>query len=169
MIRLVERQEIAAPIERCFDLARSIDFHVASSTPIDARAIAGRTTGLSELGDETTWSARYFGLRFRITTRIVALNRPHFFREDLISGLPKRFEHFYTFQPITTYRTLVTDEFTFESPFGYMGALVDRFILRPKLTRVLTHRCIGIKEVAESDNWQSYFASRTGEGEQGNR
>ncbi len=41
---------IRAPIERVFDLARSIDAHVASTGQTRERAVAGRTSGLIELG-----------------------------------------------------------------------------------------------------------------------
>ena len=38
--------EVAAPIERVFDLSRSIDLHVASTAHTGEAAIAGVTSGL---------------------------------------------------------------------------------------------------------------------------
>jgi hypothetical protein len=49
--------EVAAAPEICFDLARSVDAHLASAAATGERAIAGVTTGLLVLGDEVTWRA----------------------------------------------------------------------------------------------------------------
>jgi hypothetical protein len=45
---------IAAPIETVFDLARSIDAHAASQSRHGEKAVAGRTSGLIEKGEEVT-------------------------------------------------------------------------------------------------------------------
>ncbi len=55
MSRVELRTEIAASIQTIFDLARSIDAHVASMSESRERAIAGVTTGLIALGDQVTW------------------------------------------------------------------------------------------------------------------
>jgi hypothetical protein len=59
---------IAAPIERVFDLARSIDLHVASTNWTRERAIAGVTHGLIGAGQEVTWRGRHFGFMVRHTS-----------------------------------------------------------------------------------------------------
>jgi hypothetical protein len=46
--------DIAAPPAVCFDLARNVDAHVASTGATGERAIAGVTTGVLNLGDEVT-------------------------------------------------------------------------------------------------------------------
>jgi len=46
---------IAAPSERVFDLARSIDAHQDSAGGTQERAVAGVTRGLIGLGEEVTW------------------------------------------------------------------------------------------------------------------
>ena len=48
LIRL--ETQIDAPQERVFDLARSIDAHLASTEGTRERAIGGRTSGLIEMG-----------------------------------------------------------------------------------------------------------------------
>jgi hypothetical protein len=47
---------INAPIDRVFDLARSIDLHMESTKQTGEKAIAGRISGLIEL-DETGYLA----------------------------------------------------------------------------------------------------------------
>lgn len=53
---------VAAPAERVFDLARSIDLHMASTSGTNEQAIAGVTTGLIGADDEVTWRAKHFGV-----------------------------------------------------------------------------------------------------------
>lgn len=45
---------IAAPIERVFDLARSIEAHMASTEGSNERAVDGRATGLIGYGEVVT-------------------------------------------------------------------------------------------------------------------
>jgi len=54
MIRIDLVTRIAAPVERCFDLARSIDLHMASTDRTGEQAIAGITSGLIGLEQEVT-------------------------------------------------------------------------------------------------------------------
>jgi hypothetical protein len=60
---------INAPIGRCFDLARSIELHVESTKQTGERAIAGRTSGLIELGESVTWRAKHFGIWQNLTSK----------------------------------------------------------------------------------------------------
>ena len=50
---------IAAPIDRVFDLARSIDLHTNSTSGTGERAVAGVTSGLIGPEQEVTWRARH--------------------------------------------------------------------------------------------------------------
>lgn len=153
---------IAAPAERCFDLVRSIDAHAASATLIHGKAVGGKRTGLAGAGDETTWSAQFFRVRFRLTTRIDAYSRPHRFSDVMCAGLFRHFGHVYTFETLGPNQTRLMDEFSFESPFGPLGALLDRLILRPQMRAVASARVRFLKRVAESDGsegWRQYLAS----------
>ncbi len=77
---------IRAPIERVFDLARSIDAHQDSTGGTEERAVAGVTRGLIGMDDEVTWEARHFGVRQRLTVRVTAFDRPKHFQDIMISG-----------------------------------------------------------------------------------
>src|SRR5690349_4793455 len=90
---------IAAPPERCFDLARSVDAHLESAKSTGERVVAGRTSGLLELGEEITWEARHLGVRQRLTSRITAFDRPSYFQDRMVRGIFKSFEHDHHFQP----------------------------------------------------------------------
>ncbi|WP_421978731.1 hypothetical protein [Roseivirga seohaensis] len=45
---------IKAPVQRCFDLSRSIDLHQISTIETKERAIAGKTSGLIGLNETVT-------------------------------------------------------------------------------------------------------------------
>lgn len=55
--------EIGAPTERCFDLARSIGFHVRPIRDTGERAAGGAASGLIALDEEVMWEARRLGVR----------------------------------------------------------------------------------------------------------
>src|SRR5713226_3605401 len=100
---------IAAPIECCFDLARDIDFHVRSLAHTGELAVGGRTSGLIELGESVTWEARHLGVRQRFTSKITALERPSYFRDEMTAGAFRSFTHDHRFEQRGSV-TLMTDE-----------------------------------------------------------
>lgn len=51
---------IEAPIDRIFDLARSIDLHRLSTRQTNEQAIAGKTSGLISHGETVTWAGQAF-------------------------------------------------------------------------------------------------------------
>ena len=151
-IELVTR--ILAPRERCFDLSRSVDLHVASTEDTGERAVAGVTSGLLHLGDEVTWSARHFGVRQRLTSRITAFDRPGHFRDSMVSGAFRRFDHDHFFEEKGD-ATEMRDVFDFESPLGPLGRIADALVLTGYLRRFLEQRNVVIKRAAESEEWRS--------------
>lgn len=140
---------IAAPIERCFDLARSIGLHVSSLNHTGERAVAGVTHGLISLGEEVTWEATHFGVRQRLTSRITAFDRPRYFQDAMVRGAFASFEHDHFFEA-SDGETLMRDMVTFRSPLGPLGALVDRWVLAGYLRRLLERRNEAIRVTATS-------------------
>ena len=90
---------VAAPVERVFDLSRSIDLHTASTAATGERAVAGVTSGLIGPGEEVTWRARHFGVWQSLTSRIVIFDRPRHFRDSMVRGAFRRFDHDHRFEP----------------------------------------------------------------------
>ena len=140
---------IKAPIEACFDLARSIEIHIRSTEGTNEKAIAGTTSGLIGLGEEVTWEATHFGIRQTLTSRITLFDRPNRFRDSQVRGPFRRFDHdhFFTTKEATT---VMRDVFDYESPFGLLGRCADRLFLRSYMRRLLARRARVIKEVAEA-------------------
>ncbi|HEY3756754.1 MAG TPA: SRPBCC family protein [Opitutaceae bacterium] len=150
MPRIEVVTEINAPIARVFDLSRSIDVHQESQTHHRERAIAGRTAGLIEQGEQVTWEATHFGIRQRLTSRIVEMRPPTYFRDSLVKGAFKRFDHDHHFESLPDGRTRVRDSFDFNSPFGPFGRVVDHLILKRYMRRLIVDRNQAIKRMAEA-------------------
>lgn len=140
-IRIVT--EIAASVERCFDLARDIDFHTQSLAHTGERAVAGRTAGLIELGETVTWEGRHFGVRQRFTSKITAFDRPTYFRDEMVAGAFKEFAHDHCFE-VSKDGTTMIDEVWFNSPLGLIGQAVDAVLMKRYMTRLLTDRAKAI-------------------------
>jgi ligand-binding SRPBCC domain-containing protein len=146
-IKLITR--INAPANLVFDLSRSIDLHTESTAQTKERAVAGRTNGLIELGEDVTWEATHFIIRQRLTAKITQFDRPHHFRDSLVSGIFRRFDHDHQFVSDGE-QTVMTDVFDYTSPLGPLGRLADGLFLRRYLQRLLVIRNQAIKAVAES-------------------
>ncbi|MEP0712331.1 hypothetical protein [Algoriphagus sp.] len=80
MTRIDKITVINSSIERCFDLARDIDFHKLSAQKTKETAIAGKMEGLCELGDSVTWKANHFWLRQHLSVKITKFERPFFLK-----------------------------------------------------------------------------------------
>ncbi len=143
--------EITAPIEVVFDLFRSVEQHLASTSATRERAVGGITRGLLELGDEVTWEAVHFGIRQRLTSRITAFDRPHSFRDSMVSGAFRRFDHDHIFTATLT-GTRIRERFDFDSPLGPLGWIANRVFLTEYMRRFLERRMAAIQQVAESSN-----------------
>ena len=89
MIRLEEVTLIRAPIERCFDLARSVEVHLAGNIHFGEQAVAaaGVTSGLIELGQRVTWRAKHFYAWHTLTSEITTLERPAYFQDVMVRGI----------------------------------------------------------------------------------
>jgi ligand-binding SRPBCC domain-containing protein len=139
---------IFAPIERVFDLARSIDVHKDSQSAHQEKAVAGRTSGLIENGEVVTWEAVHFGVRQRLTSRIVAMDRPTHFRDSMVAGAFKRIDHDHFFRSRPDGATLMRDLFDYEAPLGILGRLADALFLERYMCRLLKDRNQVIKRCA---------------------
>jgi len=144
---------INAPIERCFDLSRSIDLHVVSTKHTHETAIAGCTSGLIELNETVTWRAKHLGVWQTLSSRITEFNAPYLFVDEMVHGAFKRFRHEHHFEECLP-GTSMKDVFNFESPFGILGQMANVLFLTAYMRRLLERRNAVIKEFAEGDDWK---------------
>ena len=149
--------DIAAPIQIVFDLARSIDLHEKSTSQTNEKAIAGRTSGMIELGETVTWEATHFFIRQQLSAKIVEFERPTHFRDSMISGAFLRFDHDHFFEH-SDRGTLMTDVFDFTSPLGPLGQIANWLFVTRHMRRLLWIRDQQIKSVAESGDVERFIS-----------
>lgn len=147
--------EIAAPVETVFDLSRSVDLHIESTARTNEKAVAGRTSGLIELGDTVTWEATHFFIRQRLTVRIEQFDRPIHFRDSMVAGAFSRFDHDHHFQSCES-GTIMTDVFDFKSPLGVLGHVANWLFVARHMRKLLETRNQLIKSVAESGDVEKF-------------
>jgi ligand-binding SRPBCC domain-containing protein len=140
--------EISAPIEKVFDLARSIDLHIESTKQTGEQAIAGKTSGLIELGETVTWRAKHFGIWQTLTSKITEYNYPNYFVDEMIQGAFKSIRHEHHFTRVSD-GTLMKDVFVYQSPLGILGRLANVLFLKRYMTKLLEERNKVIRNNAE--------------------
>jgi ligand-binding SRPBCC domain-containing protein len=144
---------VAAPPDRVFDLARSIDLHRKSMSHTEEQAIAGTTSGLINLDETVTWKAKHL-LKTRILkSKITAMTRPLNFTDEMVDGDFKSIRHEHHFKKIDN-GTLLIDLFHFETPYGGLGRMLNKLFLTRYLRTLLETRNQAIKEYAESEKWK---------------
>ena len=145
---------ISAPVERVFDLSRSISVHKISAADTDEKAVAGVTAGLINENEWVTWQAKHLFKTRRFTSKISAMQRPDFFTDEMISGDFKNFRHEHHFKA-THNGTIMIDKMNFEAPYGLLGILFCKFYLKKYIEGFLKKRNVVIKEYAESEKWKA--------------
>jgi ligand-binding SRPBCC domain-containing protein len=158
VVTLEELTPIHAPIARCFDLARSVEVHLAGNVHWGEKAIAtaGVTSGLIGLGERVTWRARHFGVWWKLTSQITAMDRPVFFEDAMIRGAFRWMKHEHFFRSVSPDETEMRDVFRFAAPLGILGRLAEFAVLRRYMQALLGERNAVIREIAESPAWRKY-------------
>lgn len=150
---------IAAPQDRVFDLNRSISLHKISMEHVGEQAVAGITSGLINKDDTVTWKGKHlFKTRF-FTSKIIEMKPFETFTDKMIKGDFKSFEHQHFFKSADN-GTIVIDIITYETPYGWIGEMVNKFHLNAYLEKLIHHRNKVIKQYAETDKWRALLSNR---------
>lgn len=159
MTTIEEITAVRAPIERCFDLARSVEVHLAGNVHWGEQAVAtgGVTSGLLALGDQVTWRAKHFGFRHRLTSQIAQLDRPAHFQDVEVRGIFPFMQHDHFFRWLSPTETEMRDVFVFSAPLPILGLLAEYLFLRRYMRNLLCERNAAIKQIAESNEWRKYI------------
>ena len=159
MVALEEITIIEAPVERCFDLARSVEAHLAGNIHWGEAAIAigGVTSGLVGLGQRACWRAKHFGVPQTLTSEITAMDPPSYFQDTMLRGAFRFMRHDHYFRPLSGRRTEMKDLFCFAAPFPILGRLAEILVLRRYMQVLLRERNTVLKQIAESTQWREYL------------
>ena len=145
---------INAPKEVVFDLSRSVELHKISTQKTKEEVVAGKMTGLIEINESVTWRAKHLGFYQKLTSKITEFNYPEYFVDEMQKGAFKSFRHEHYFFEVKKDKVKMVDVFDYESPFGIIGKLIDRFFLKKYMTNLLFERNKVLKKFAESNKWR---------------
>jgi ligand-binding SRPBCC domain-containing protein len=140
---------VNAPMERCFRLATSVHFNRATR-PASAAADA------FQVGDTFDRSGWKLGLRMSNTSRIEEVRPFTYFREVMVDGGFRWFEHEHHFTPVDD-GTRVRSEVRFSEGMGPVGLLLERVLLRRYVMKLLMERHMRLKRGVESNEWRGYL------------
>lgn len=144
---------IHAPLDRVFDLSRSITLHKRSMSHRQEEAIKGRTNGLISYNETVTWKAKHLGKVRELTTKITAMRQNEFFCDEMTAGDFTHMNHEHHFKEIGN-GTVMIDIMEFGTPYGWFGRVFERFYLCKYMAKLLQERNSAIKDYAESEKWR---------------
>lgn len=148
MPKIVLETLIHASPEICFDLMRDVRLHTQTTVQTNEKAVAGVTDGMIGLGQTVTFEGTHLGFRQRLTVKVVELNRPLLFVDEMVEGNFKEFRHVHEFSEQKS-GTLMRDTLIWISPFGILGQIVDKLLLERHLRKLVSGRNAMLKKIAE--------------------
>lgn len=137
---------VPASPETCFDLVLNVDVQVQLDST--TRVVGGVTSGPLHLEDCVTWRAVHFGLPWRMTSKIVEVERPRYFVDTMQHGPFASWRHVHGFEPLPS-GTLIHDSVTYVAPLGILGELFDAIVLQRYLTGLLASRNQRLRQLVE--------------------
>jgi len=145
---------VAAPIERVFDLSRSINLHQISTASSNEKAIDGVMAGLINKDETVTWQAKHLFKTRLFTSKITEMKSPNFFIDEMVKGDFTSFNHEHHFKAAKN-GTIMIDIINFETPYGKIGKIANAIFLKSYLQKFLIKRNEVIKEYAETQKWKT--------------
>jgi ligand-binding SRPBCC domain-containing protein len=147
---------VRAPLERCFLLSTSV---AIVQRELGMKPVRGRTEGLVVGGDTVRWEGWQLGLP-QFHESLIDEFRPFtFFRDRMIAGRFRTFEHEHAFAEVGDGWVLMSDELRFSMPFGWLGEMVGRWVMVPHIRGLLGRRFRLLKGIAEGEEWRRYLVS----------
>ncbi len=94
------------------------------------------------------------------TSLIDRYDLPHYFRDVMVKGHFRRFEHEHFFELSEHGGTIMRDRLVLKAPFGPLGWLAERLILRNYFTRLPAQnatQCNSSASPKASGEWHEYL------------
>lgn len=129
MTRIEQSMKIRAPIQRCFDLSRSVEVHLLGTERTGEQAVGGITTGLIGPDESVRWRAKHLGVRQHLTSKITACDSPPYFQDTMVEGAFKFMQHGHFFVALSGSETEMKDRFTFAAPLSVLGSIAEHLFL----------------------------------------
>ena len=126
---------------------------------VKEEAVGGVTSGLVNKDDTVTWKGKHLMKTRYFTSKITEMKPFETFTDKMVKGDFRSFEHQHFFKPAQN-GTIVIDIIKYETPYGLIGKLVNKFYLSSYLEKLISHRNKVIKQYAETDKWRALLSNR---------
>lgn len=142
---------IAAPVDRVYDLSRSMTVQKACVQTVGGEAVTGTTTGLIKLDETVTWRIKRLFKWRQMTTKITEMQPNEMFGGAMVLGdfNDFRYEHYFK---VAHNGTIMIDLLWYESPAGWMGRMLDRYYFSRLFGSMLQRRAELVRQYAERDS-----------------
>lgn len=137
---LKRRQRIERPIDGAFAFygdARNLELITPPWLGFEVTTPAPIKMGIGTLIE---YRLRLHRVPVRWQTRIDAWEPPHRFVDAQIKGPYSLWEHTHTFEPDGLGATIIEDRVRYAIPFGPLGNLADRLLVRRDLQQIFDYR-----------------------------
>ena len=148
MPTVVVETRIAAPIERCFDLARDLETHLRTSSFTGERVVGDRASGLLGRGDVVTFEAVHFGVRQKLTSKIVEFERPNRFVDERVRGPFASLRHVHEFVDDGD-AVVMRDTLIWRSSLGFLGTVADKLFVERHMKTFIMTKQLELRRCAE--------------------
>lgn len=138
---LETRQELSISIEEAWDFFSSPK-NLVKITPehMEFKITSGDLTKMYE-GQMITYSVGLLpGVRSSWVTEITHVDEPNMFVDEQRFGPYSMWHHEHTFESLDNGGVLMKDKVSYKIPFGPLGILVEKLIIRNQLRNIFTYR-----------------------------
>lgn len=80
------------------------------------------------------------------------MERPVYFRDEMIAGAFRRFSHEHMFEAIETNKTKKTDILEISAPFGLLGLIAEHLFLGRYMQNFIREKNSSLKHILEERN-----------------
>jgi ligand-binding SRPBCC domain-containing protein len=145
---------INAPIERVFNLSRSLALSKMAFKGAKEQLLSSSAANMVAAGETITLRAKHLGKTREITARVTDFTLPDGYTEEQIKGDLKSFRHEYHFKKVEN-GTIMIDLLEYEDPRDLVGSLTGKFFLKSYFEKNVKKKNDLIRQYAESEKWKA--------------
>ena len=140
-IHTLEReQRVELPLEQAFEFYGDAGNLEAITPPWMGFRLTTPPPRPMRAGALIAYRLKLHGLPVRWKTRIEVWEPPHRFVDVQLSGPYSRWEHTHSFEDLGAGAIMIRDRVRYSLPFGPLGELAHRLIIRRDLRRIFDYR-----------------------------
>jgi ligand-binding SRPBCC domain-containing protein len=146
----VRESIIRATPERVFAFHELPDALARLTPPWESSRVI-QAAKISEVGSEAIIETRILGIiPARWVARHTVYEPPRRFEDVQVTGPFRYWRHRHLIAPHAD-GALLRDEIEYEPPFGFLGQLVEPYLITPRLTKLFAHRHAATREWCEEN------------------